>query len=87
MTGEIWNSIAFCQRHPSVLPNMLSFSVASALGQVGFCNFYINLRIPLSFYILRVRLNHKWGRLTYAVIARHILSMPMSYYPLHTMSI
>lgn len=33
MTGEIWNSIAFCQRHPSVLPNMLSFSVASALGQ------------------------------------------------------
>ena len=33
LTGEIWNSIAFCQRHPSVLPNMLSFSIASALGQ------------------------------------------------------
>ncbi|XP_046846944.1 solute carrier family 35 member B1-like [Xenia sp. Carnegie-2017] len=32
-TGEIWKSIAFCQRHPSVLPNMLSFSIASALGQ------------------------------------------------------
>ena len=36
LTGEIWNSIAFCQRHPSVLPNMLSFSIASALGQVSY---------------------------------------------------
>ena len=35
LTGEVWKSFSFCQRHPSVLPNILSFSIASALGQVG----------------------------------------------------
>lgn len=33
LTGEVWKSFSFCQRHPSVLPNILSFSIASALGQ------------------------------------------------------
>ena len=33
-TGEIWEFIAFVQRHPSVMGELAVFSVASALGQV-----------------------------------------------------
>jgi len=32
-TGEIWDFIGFCQRHPAVLGQLATFSVASALGQ------------------------------------------------------
>ena len=33
MTGEIFNFTAFLQRHPFVVYEMLTFSIASALGQ------------------------------------------------------
>ncbi|XP_064644610.1 solute carrier family 35 member B1-like [Lineus longissimus] len=33
VTGEVFNFVAFVSRHPTILIHMLSFSVASALGQ------------------------------------------------------
>ena len=32
-TGEIWDAISFCQRHPQIIPEILTFGVASAFGQ------------------------------------------------------
>lgn len=34
LTGEIWEFMAFVQRHPAVIWHLASFSIASALGQV-----------------------------------------------------
>ncbi len=34
-TGEIWTFAAFVQRHPSVLGQLVTFSICSALGQVS----------------------------------------------------
>jgi len=35
-SGEVFQFVAFCQRYPSVLLHIMSFSLASAIGQVGF---------------------------------------------------
>lgn len=34
VTGELFDFLGFIQRHPSVLWDLMTFSVASALGQV-----------------------------------------------------
>ena len=35
-SGEVFQFVAFCQRYPSVLLHIMSFSLASAIGQVGY---------------------------------------------------
>ena len=43
-SGEVFQFVAFCQRYPSVLFHILTFSLASAIGQVGSsCYFYTAL--------------------------------------------
>ena len=39
-TGELWHFSAFVQRHPDIIWQLLSVSIASALGQVSwvFCS-------------------------------------------------
>lgn len=32
-TGEIWDALSFCSRHPEVVPEIITFGFASALGQ------------------------------------------------------
>ena len=34
-TGELWHFSAFVQRHPDIIWQLLSVSIASALGQVS----------------------------------------------------
>ena len=32
-TGEIWEAISFCRRHPEIVPEIITFGFASAFGQ------------------------------------------------------
>ena len=32
-TGEIWEALSFCTKHPEVVPEIITFGFASALGQ------------------------------------------------------
>lgn len=49
-SGEVFQFVAFCQRYPSVLLHIMSFSLASAIGQVGY----------LLNFTLQSSLLHKW---------------------------
>lgn len=42
-TGELFEFVAFCEKYPYVLYNMLAFSCASAIGQVRQCISYVKL--------------------------------------------
>ena len=32
-TGEIWEALAFCSKHPEIVPEIITFGFASAVGQ------------------------------------------------------
>lgn len=48
-TGEVFQFVSFCQRFPHVLLHILTFSLASAIGQVWYSIYVIVMLIKLTF--------------------------------------
>ena len=69
-SGEVFQFVAFCQRYPSVLLHIMSFSLASAIGQVGY----------LLNFTLQSSLLHKWMKccVTTEITQRCVMTKPKS---------
>ena len=69
-SGEVFQFVAFCQRYPSVLLHIMSFSLASAIGQVGY----------LFNFTLQSSLLHKWMKcyVTAEITQRCVTTKPKS---------